>query len=296
MIRETLDPASANAFLLVSAGKGLSFQRRAATGAATINTAGPFSGAPYWIRLDRAGTTITAYQSSDGVVWTLLGADTVSMGASVLIGLGVTSHDADTAATGAFDNVTVTAGTPASPRPWMHADIGSVGKTGTASFDPSTNVYTVKGAGADIWGNTDAFHYLYRPMTGDGAIVARVASVQNVNSWTKAGVMIRETLDPGSTNAFMLVSNTKGTSFQRRSVAGNATVNTAGPMTGAPYWVKLERSGATFNAYTSADGAAWTLVDSASIPMATTVYVGLATTSHNAGATATNTFDHVVAP
>jgi regulation of enolase protein 1 (concanavalin A-like superfamily) len=296
MIRETLDPGSANAFLLVSASKGLSFQRRASAGGTTVNTAGPLSGAPYWIRLDRIGNSITAYQSPDGVVWTLLGTDTVAMQTTVLIGLAVSSHTTTAAATGAFENVSVTVGTPVSPTPWMHKDIGAVGIAGTASFNTSTSLYTVKGAGADAWGSADAFHYLYRPMTGDGVIVARVASVQNINSWTKAGVMIRETLDPASANAFMLVSYSKGLSYQRRTVAGGVTVNTAGGLNAAPYWVKLERLGSTFNAYASADGASWTLVGSDAISMASTVYVGLAVTSHNTSAAASATFDSVTAP
>jgi hypothetical protein len=107
--------------------------------------------------------------------------------------------------------------------------------------------------------------------------------------------MIRETLDPGAANAFMLVSYSKGTSYQRRASAGAVTVNTAGANVAAPYWVKLERIGATFNAYTSADGSTWTLVGSDTISMASTVYVGLATGGHST-AVASATFDNVTAP
>ena len=84
----------------------------------------------------------------------------------------------------------------------------------------AADTYTVKGAGADVWGTADAFDYVYRPMTGDGWIVARVASVQNTSSWSKAGVMIRESLDAGAAHAYMLVSFSKGLAFQRRAVAG----------------------------------------------------------------------------
>src|SRR5206468_4843161 len=55
---------------------------------------------------------------------------------------------------------------------------------------------------------------IYQPMTGDGTIVARVASVQNTNSWTKAGVMIRESLAPGATNAFMFLAASKGLNYR----------------------------------------------------------------------------------
>src|SRR4051812_766518 len=296
MIRDTLDPGSANAFMLVSYSKGLSFQRRASAGATTVSSAGPLSAAPYWVRLDRVGSTVTAYQSADAVVWTLVGTDTVALGSTVLIGVGVSSHTSTAAASATFENVTVNAGPPASPTPWMHRDVGVVGAAGNATFNSSTTTYTVKGGGADIWGNADAFHFLYRPMTGDGAIVARVTSVQNVNSWTKAGVMIRETLDPGSAHATMFVSYSKGTAFQRRTASGGTSTSTTGPLTAAPYWVKMERIGTTFNAYTSADGMTWTLVGSDTIPMASAVYVGLAISSHTTAAAASATFDNVTAP
>ena len=75
------------------------------------------------------------------------------------------------------------------PAPWTSADVGAVGKTGSASASAGT--FTVAGAGADIWGASDAFRFAYIQLPGDGTIVARVATVQNVAAWTKAGVMIR---------------------------------------------------------------------------------------------------------
>ena len=59
-----------------------------------------------------------------------------------------------------------------------------------------SGTFTRDGAGADVWGTADAFHYAYRTLNGDGTIVARVTSIQNVHAWIKAGVMIRESLSP----------------------------------------------------------------------------------------------------
>ena len=150
------------------------------------------------------------------------------------------------------------------------------------------------GSGADIWGTADAFNFARTQMTGDGTIVARVATVQFADKWSKAGVMIRETLSAGSAHALMLVSAGKGAAFQRRPVANGDSVSTAGSLSTPPRWVKLTRTGNVFNAYESADGANWTLVGTQTIPMAATVYVGLAVTSHTTSTSAKATFDNVV--
>jgi regulation of enolase protein 1 (concanavalin A-like superfamily) len=300
MIRETSDPASAQAFMLVSFSKGLAYQRRPATGGTSVSTAGAAGAAPYWVRLDRVGNTFTAYQSADGGVWSLVDSATIAMGAAVLVGMGVSSHSTTATAIATFDNVSVVPGTPTPPSTlppgWNHQDVGAVGVSGTASLNTATRTYAVKGAGADIWGTADAFHFAYRTMSGDGVVIARVATVQNTNAWTKAGVMIRETLDASSAQASMLVSPGKGIAFQRRTLPGGTSTSTAGALVAAPYWVKLERIGATFNAYASADGVAWTLVGSDTIAMGASVVVGLAVSSHTATAAALATFDGVTIP
>ncbi len=198
---------------------------------------------------------------------------------------------AATSATGSFtttSSATTSGGTL--PSGWSSRDVGSVGAAGGASY--SSGVFTVKGSGADVWGSADEFQFVYQSLTGDGSIIARVTSVQNVASWTKAGVMMRETLSAGSKNAFMLVSAAKGLAFQRRTATGGSTTSTI--ISGAaPRWVKVTRSGSTFTAFVSSDGSSWTAVGSQSITMASTIYVGLAVGSHADGTVAKGTFDHV---
>jgi hypothetical protein len=154
----------------------------------------------------------------------------------------------------------------------------------------------VKGSGADIWGTVDAFQFNYESLTGDGAITARVVSQTPTDPWAKAGVMIRATLDPSSAQALVAVTPSNGVAFQRRTTAGGQTVHTYGPLTVAPYWVRITRKGNTFSAYSSADGTTWILVGQDTISMASSVFVGLAVTAHHAGLVNTATFDHVVGP
>jgi parallel beta-helix repeat protein/predicted outer membrane repeat protein len=172
---------------------------------------------------------------------------------------------------------------------WEDRDIGAVSAAG--SVEVSGNVYTVRGDGADIWGSSDAFHYMYLPMSGDGDIVARVISVQNTNSWAKAGVMIRETLNAGSAHAMMVVTPGSGTDFQWRTSTGGSSSNAGPTAHQAPYWVWIKRTGSTFTGYVSPDGNTWTQQGSTTITMAENVYIGLCVTSHIYGTLCTAKFD-----
>lgn len=181
------------------------------------------------------------------------------------------------------------AGAQSLPTGWSTADIGAVGAIGSGSGSGAS--FTATGAGADIWGTADAFRFVYTPLAGDGSVVANVTSVQNVAAWTKAGVMMRETLDAGSPHGSMLVSAGKGLAFQRRVTANGVSTSTSGGSGTAPHFVRLSRAGNTVTASTSVDGSTWTTVGSDTIAMAPTIYVGLAVSSHVAGTLATATFD-----
>src|SRR4029077_487832 len=85
------------------------------------------------------------------------------------------------------------------PSSWLDQDVGSTGLAGSASY--ANGVFTVKGAGAQIYGTADAFHFVYQPLSGDGTIIARLVSVQGGSGYVAPGVMIRETLNAASTNA-----------------------------------------------------------------------------------------------
>jgi hypothetical protein len=146
-----------------------------------------------------------------------------------------------------------------------------------------TGTYTMVGSGADIWNEADEFHYAYKTLTGVGSIVARVQSVENTNTWAKAGVMIRETLEPGSKHASMVVTPAQGVSFQRRISADGASTDTTTADIVAPQWIKIERDlSGNFTASYSANGSTWTQLGTENIQMSAMVNIGLAVTSHDA--------------
>jgi regulation of enolase protein 1 (concanavalin A-like superfamily) len=139
--------------------------------------------------------------------------------------------------------------------------------------------------GTDIWDTADQFRYAYKNLSGNGSMVVRVDSLIRSDGWAKAGVMIRESLHPGSKHAFACVTPDYGVSFQQRPETGNVMSQVSVAGTVAPRWVKLTRTGNAFTAQQSADGVTWANVTFAApvnITMANNVLIGLALTSHNA--------------
>ena len=287
MIRATLDPASPHAYALVSAENGAAFQRRLQAGGTTARSTDAGVAAPSWVRLVKAGGSVTAYRSADGTTWTRMGSATVALGDTAYVGLAVASSNATTSTTAALSQVTIL---PLSlPAGQQQMDIGAPALAGSGTFRLGT--YQITASGADIGGTSDQFHFVYQPVTGDLDIEARVASLKKVNNKTKAGVMIRQTLTTDSPHAFALVTSGSGLAFERRLAAGGATVNTAGAAGTAPQWVRLKRTGSTIESFSSADGQTWTSMGSDTIAMTDTVYVGLAVTSHSATAATTASID-----
>ena len=83
-------------------------QARLSTGGSSINNNTTGLTAPYWVKVVRTGNNIAGYSSSNGLNWTPLGSVTISMGANVYLGLGVTSHSDGVSCTATFDHVTAT--------------------------------------------------------------------------------------------------------------------------------------------------------------------------------------------
>ena len=146
-------------------------------------------------------------------------------------------------------------------------------------------------AGTDIWNASDEFRFVYKSLTGNGTIVARVDSIIEMDPWTLAGVMIRESLDAGSKFAAVAVTAQNGCRFRARVASSTDAVSDTSVATPeqmaitAPYWVKIERNDNQFNGYYSADGTSWTPMvwNPQTISMGTNIHIGLAVTSHSSG-------------
>lgn len=107
MIRDTNDTDSAHAMIVVTANRGVSFQRRTSAGQASKSTTYPGVKAAQWLKLSRTGNVIRAYFSADGGTWMPLAKDTISLESNVQVGMVLTSHDSAKTATASFSGLEV---------------------------------------------------------------------------------------------------------------------------------------------------------------------------------------------
>ncbi len=153
-----------------------------------------------------------------------------------------------------------------------------------AFLETTDGRFLMNAIGTDIWDTADEFRYAYKSLSGNGSITVRVDSLIHTNEWAKAGVMIRESLHPGSKHTFVCLTPDYGVSFQQRPETGNVMSQESTDVVVASSWVKLTRTGNVFTAQESADGITWgdvTFQAPVDIPMAGDVLIGLAVTSHN---------------
>jgi len=155
---------------------------------------------------------------------------------------------------------------------------------------------TIVGRGDDIWGTADQFQYAYTTLMMNGSMTVKVDSLADTNPWTKAGIMIRETLDPGSAFAGVYFATTSnGVRFQARAMGNTDATSDSSVATDEqkavtlPVWLKIERMFPMINAYYSTDGVTFVPMswNPQVIPMspAAPVHIGLAVTSHSGAAT-----------
>jgi len=172
-------------------------------------------------------------------------------------------------------------------------DIGANPQAGSATFDSATGEYKVTGGGANIWAATDAFHFVWKRLTGDFTLTADVRFLgAGAVAHRKAVLMVRQDLTAGSAYADVALHGDGLTSLQFRPAMGAQTEELRLQMN-APARIRIERRGNSFTASAARAGERLTsgAQQEASLPGG--VYVGLGVCSHDASVLETAIFSNV---
>ncbi|NJK91127.1 MAG: hypothetical protein HC904_04405 [Blastochloris sp.] len=280
MFRDGSEVGAVNAALFVTPGNGITFQRRRISGASTVSTSISGLQAPRWLKLERRGSVVAAFYSTDGEDWTLIGTDTLLFPQSVLGGLAVTSHANGQISTAEFRDLRwdTTAGQPLPEEAWRSGDVGAPAQPGLTDYE--NGAFTIRGSGNDIWGTRDNFHFVSQRLEGEGQIIARIESQQNTDLWAKTGLMLRVGREDSARNVGLFLTPGHGVVMQNRSVTGGTTQSkSVAPAMISP-WLRLDRYAGRVDAYLSSDGLVWTWVHSVDFPAEEALEMGLAVCSH----------------
>src|SRR5216683_804074 len=105
-----------------------------------------------------------------------------------------------------------------------HSDVGNPRHAGAVEYDPERKSYLITGGGKNMWGQEDAFHFVWKRMSGD---VALTASIRWPNPGKephrKACLLIRQSLDADSAYVDAAVHGDGLTSLQYRPARGERT-------------------------------------------------------------------------
>jgi uncharacterized repeat protein (TIGR03806 family) len=177
------------------------------------------------------------------------------------------------------------------PDGWKVSTIGTHARPPTATWRKGS--FFLNATCRDLWESNDEALFVHQPAMTAGQMTARVVSLTPTDAWTKAGVMIRESLDPKSRHAMLVVTPGQGSAFQRREEDGQGTLHMAGPAVTAPFWLRLRWNQGEINASTSVDGKVWKEAGRAFVPFAGAVLPGLCLSGHHASQEAAASFDQL---
>jgi TolB protein len=171
-------------------------------------------------------------------------------------------------------------------------EIGTTRK-GSTLYVPLSGEYHVTGGGADIWGTADDFHFTWVRLSGDVTLTADIRfPASSPEALRKAILMIRQSLNPGSTYADAAIHGDGHINLQFRVVDGGKTDDTLSTQHGSTR-LRIERKGNQFTVFAGEPGQALVPAPPMTIVMKDPVYVGIGVCAHNSKAVEEAIFSNV---
>jgi Tol biopolymer transport system component len=174
------------------------------------------------------------------------------------------------------------------------SDVGGPRRAGSAGYDPDSRRYTVSGGGHNMWFTNDAFHLVWKKISGDATLAADIAFAgTGGDPHRKACLILRQTLDADSAYADAALHGDGLTSLQYRESRGAPTreiqSNVAGPLR-----LRIEKRGKYVSMSLARAGEALHPAGgSFRLELGDSFYVGLAVCAHNTNALETAVFSNV---
>lgn len=165
---------------------------------------------------------------------------------------------------------------PIAPSPWADVEIGAPPAPGGHAV--VAGAFTVSGSGAGIGWDKDQGHYVYRTVTGDVEVVARITAFSGPEN-AQVGIMLRSGDAPDADRAAVIVAvngadqTAAGMPYRvfhavrdagqvngRKQNGYSTTIQAPQTAKPAPIWIKFIRMGNDYGVYKSPDGKIWSVV------------------------------------
>lgn len=193
------------------------------------------------------------------------------------LGLAATAAGQTTATLGIFEGA---------------SDVGAPSHKGSVVYDDARKEYRVTGGGNNMWAGRDDFFFIWRKVTGDVVITANLKIITGGVPHRKAGLIIRQDLQPGSVYADAVVHGSGLTALQWREKPDDVTRTIHFPVEG-PTRLRLERRRNVVTLYAGKEGGALAEMGNTELAPFSPIYAGLGACAHDDTAQTTAVFSDV---
>ncbi len=159
-------------------------------------------------------------------------------------------------------------------------DVGSPAHKGSVVYDTAKKEYRITGGGNNMWAKRDDFFFVWKKVEGDVAITANVKIVSGGAPHRKAGLVVRQDLEPGGVYGDAVVHGSGLTGLQWREKSDDITRTIHFPIEG-PTRIRFERRRNNLIMFAGKEGTPFAEIGSTELAPFSPAYVGLAVCAHD---------------
>ncbi len=171
-------------------------------------------------------------------------------------------------------------------------DVGTPSHKGSVAYSAASGEYRITGGGNNMWAGRDDFFFVWKKLTGDVVITANLKIITDGVPHRKAGLIVRQSLEPGSVYADAVVHGDGLTALQWREKTDDVTRTVHFPVSG-PTRLRLERRGNRVTLYAGTAGGEVVEMGNTELAPFSPMYVGLGVCAHDDNAETTAIFSGV---